>query len=173
MMMILLTWWCMVSAVGLMPLAYDHAHHADEAITDDGLDQRVRSFLSHLGEGAPLEGYFSDTAALTYTLTTHSDSGTTVGRWRLPAMEVVAAINGPLYESFNLNPEGQPIGLLIHQLAIRGDNWHRVAGNRYVPPGEDTSSAIFIEWRREESEWVISAVGDERFSTNQLPRWCC
>lgn len=46
--------------------------------------------------------------------------------------------------------------------------WRRVRGNRFVPPGAPDRSPVFVEWRRENGEWVISAFGDERYHGRRL-----
>jgi hypothetical protein len=38
-----------------------------------------------------------------------------------------------------------------------------VRGNRFVPPGEPATAPVFVEWRREDGQWVVSAFGDEGF----------
>jgi hypothetical protein len=40
-----------------------------------------------------------------------------------------------------------------------GTRWRRVAGNRFVPPGESARSPMFVQWRREDGRWVVSAFG--------------
>ena len=140
------------------------------------LDQRAKAFLADVDSvqgGEALRKYFSESNAFIYVRTTHTAGGMRVGQWRFPAGEVGTAIDGPLAESFWLNPEGQPIGLLVHQLMIRGSKWVRVPGNRYVPPGANASSATYIQWTFENSEWVISEIADERYQSPPWPSWCC
>jgi hypothetical protein len=38
--------------------------------------------------------------------------------------------------------------------------WRRVRGSRFVPAGESAASPVFVEWRREDGAWVVSAFGD-------------
>jgi hypothetical protein len=43
-----------------------------------------------------------------------------------------------------------------------------VRGNRFVPPGASARSPVFVEWRREGGEWVISRFGDEQMHVPHL-----
>lgn len=46
--------------------------------------------------------------------------------------------------------------------------------SRYVPPGAESTSETYIEWRFERGQWVIADIADEYYpSTVPLPDWCC
>lgn len=78
---------------------------------------------------------------------------------------------GPLYASFVFQFEGQPMGLLTHQVMVRKGPWRSVGESRFVPPDADPASPAFVEWRREGENWVISQLGDETFVDVPLPAW--
>ena len=85
--------------------------------------------------------------------------------WRFPGVETARVIgaDGPACTSFDVG--GGEFGpfegrLGMHALMHRGP-WRRVRGSRFVPPGAPAGSPVFVEWRREEGEWVVSAFGDE------------
>lgn len=90
------------------------------------------------------------------------------GTWRFPAASTRQVLDhgGPACESFDLFPEGgefgAPPGLLSEHVRYDSMGWRRVRGNRFVPPGAKASSPVFVEWRREGREWVISRFGDEQ-----------
>lgn len=86
-----------------------------------------------------------------------------VGVHRFPAGETRRALDGycPLRDSFTFQPEGQPMGALIGRALEHGSGWRRVRGTRFVPPGAPATSPAFVEWRREDGRWVVSAFGDE------------
>jgi len=152
--------------------------HASPAATDPSrLEPRMRAFLEAVrrGSGDSIATFFPRTGDFTYVRTEHRSHGRRVGIWRFPASEAPRAISfrGPLWESFTIQYEGQPIGLLAHQVMHRGTVWRRVRGNRFVPPGASPGSGTFVEWRKEGGTWVISAFGDESFKGVTLPSWCC
>jgi hypothetical protein len=89
--------------------------------------------------------------------------------WNL--VYVVALMSLPRVYVATAQPQAQTIGLFAHQVMMRGVEWRRVSGTRFVPPGETAASAIFVEWRREGSKWVVSSFGDESFSRLPLPPW--
>jgi hypothetical protein len=47
--------------------------------------------------------------------------------------------------------------------------WRRVRGTRFVPPDASAASPVFVEWRRDEGRWVVSAFGEEDIYTPALP----
>jgi hypothetical protein len=61
-------------------------------------------------------------------------------------------------ESFRgfLGPYGDDLEMRIE---ADGTRWRRVGGNRFVPPGESARSPMFVQWRREDGRWVVSAFG--------------
>lgn len=140
------------------------------------LDGRVQAFIAAVDTLGPdgLVSFFPRSGIFTYRRTVYTPEGRRLGTWRFSASDVRAALEGPLSSSFDIQIESQPIGLFEHQVKMRSGEWHRVNGNRFVPPGADASSAIYIEWRIEGANWVISEFGDEVYTTGvALPRWCC
>jgi hypothetical protein len=120
--------------------------------------------------------FFPRRGSFKYRHTVHGDSGW-VAEWIFPgaqARQALADESKPLWASFTVQWEGQPIGLFAHQVLERPGRWVRVYGTRFVPPGADRWSAIYVEWRREGGEWVISELGDELFPGSvPRPAWCC
>ena len=143
-----------------------------------GLDRRMDEFISAFDSGSAesFVRFFPTHGDFTYEHTVHGDGGG-VRVWRFPATQAGAAldgIDGLLWPSFTVQWEGQPIGLFAHQVLERPGTWVRVRGHRYVPPGGDAESRIYVEWRREGTAWVISRFGDEFFNEPApLPSWCC
>jgi len=140
------------------------------------LEARTRAFLeavrSHNRQR--IASFFPTQGEFTYVHTAHHREGDRVQTLSFPAKDARSAIDGGrLWTSFDIQYENQPIGLFAHQVFLRGVAWHRVDGNRFVPPGDGASSAIYVEWRREGRQWVISSFGDERFTQLPMPSWCC
>ena len=131
------------------------------------LRARNSAFLTAVDRVGP-EGildFFPAKGDFTYVHTAHQISGDHRRVWRFPAEQKGDAITkGPLWESFEIQVENQTLGLFAYQIMVRGVEWHRVSGTRFVPPGESASSPIFVEWRREGPKWVVSSFGDESFS---------
>jgi hypothetical protein len=86
------------------------------------------------------------------------------GIWRFPGAETLRAIGagGPVCDSFEgtIGDYGPLDGRLGMQVMMNAGRWRRVRGTRFVPPGADGRSPVFVEWRREDGEWVVSAFGD-------------
>ncbi|MFL5382753.1 MAG: hypothetical protein ACJ8GN_09595 [Longimicrobiaceae bacterium] len=145
------------------------------------LQVRMREFLAAVDREAStaLVRFFPRAGALTWVHTLHADDRKRVSVWRFPPADLPRALkDGPLWPSFGLQPEGQPIGLFYHQVMTRKafsrhKGWRRVRGTRFVPPGEPETAGLFVQWRREGDEWVVAAYGDERFRGGKLPEWCC
>ena len=139
------------------------------------LEQQMRGFLARVGRGNAdsVAVFFPRQGDWTYIHTRHRAGGDSVGLWRIPGAETARAAWGPLQSSFWINPHGQPVGRFVHQVRHRPGEWRRVRGNRFVPPGASAASRIFVEWRREGGEWVISELADESFGGVPLPSWCC
>jgi hypothetical protein len=139
----------------------------------DALAARNRGFLAAVNAGP--EGileFFPSEGPFTYVHTVHQETGDRRGVWRFPARQAEEAIRkGPLWASFELQMESQPIGLFAHQVMMRGTKWRRVSPTRFVPSGETATSGIFVEWRREGSRWVVSSFGDEGYGVLPLPDW--
>ena len=85
------------------------------------------------------------------------------GVWRFSGAETLRAIGagGPVCESFDaaggIGPYHGRFGL---QAEMHRGPWRRARGTRFVPPGETDASPVFVEWRREDGRWVVSAFGD-------------
>jgi hypothetical protein len=120
-----------------------------------------------------LISYFPKEDHFTYQHTLHSEQGPQATTTRFSAAEVPAALSGPLWEVFTLSMEGQTIGLFAHQAQMRRGSWHYVGHNRFVPPGDNSSSRTYVQWRREGERWVIAEFADEHFLSGPLPPWCC
>jgi hypothetical protein len=119
-----------------------------------------------------LVGFFPKRGEITYRHSVHSDSGTTIRVRSFPAAGIPAALEDSLWAVFTVQIEAQPIGLFAHQLALRGPDWVYIGRHRFAPPGSNSCTPIYVEWRLEDGRWVISAVADESFS-DALPGWCC
>lgn len=144
--------------------------------TSQSLEARTRAFLEAVSrhDRHHAASFFPDSGEFTYLHTVHGAQGDQTTELRFPAREATDLIEtGQLWTSFDVQVEDQPIGLLAHQVRYRGVRWKRVSETRFVPPDADATSAIFVEWRREGSQWVVSSFGDERFTADPLPSWCC
>jgi hypothetical protein len=161
----------LISASGEFVTA--HAQRGDEI--PEALQRRNADFLSTVDSRPPdpLIAFFPRTGVVTYRHTVYSDSGIAVSVAEIAASEVPASLKGPLLPVFTLQHHGQPIGRFVHQLKLRGQEWEYIGNFRFVPPGEDRCSAIYVQWREENGIWVISEFGDEGFRTDALPSWCC
>lgn len=140
------------------------------------LERRMEAFLATMRRRSDdsTVHFFPRTGTFTYVRTSHIRGREGVRPWVFPADQALRAMDygGPLYHSFSINPHAQPIALLYQQVILREGRWRRVRGNRFVPPGAPASSPTFVEWRREDGEWVVSAFGDELFG-RPFPDWCC
>jgi hypothetical protein len=129
------------------------------AAAQDGLESRNEAFLRAVKD-APRDSvaaFFPRRGDWTWTQVVE---GAPPGRrstvWRFAATETLRTIrpHGPVCASFR-------------QLEMRieedGTRWRRVAGNRFVPPRESTRSPVFVQWRREDGRWVVSAFGDATY----------
>lgn len=137
------------------------------------LAERMHRFLDDV-MGAPeatLAAYFPRRDDWTWYHTVHEDGAPDrMEVWRFPASATLDAIRtcGPAWESFQFQPEGQPVGVLSWQVLDHGRQWRRVSGTRFVPPGAPARGPVFVEWRREDGTWVVSAFGDESFRGRPL-----
>lgn len=140
----------------------------------EDLHVRMQSFLAVMDTIGPagLADFFPRTGEFTYRRTTYNGNDTVRSEWRFPASDVVRALNdGPLWETFEVQWEGQRLGLFADQARRRRGCWRRSANRRFVPPGADATSAIYVDWRLEGSTWVISELADEVFASEPLPAW--
>jgi hypothetical protein len=140
----------------------------------DPLSARMDAFLHALEElrGDTLVTFLPRRGDWTWVLTTRYPGGVDrLGRWRFPPDEFLRAIDerGPLCESFSPGGDVIPLGTLMYNVLMESDGpWRRVSGNRFVPPGAPARSPVFVEWRREDGRWVLSAYGDERRGETRL-----
>lgn len=138
-----------------------------------GLRATMTAFLRALpderGQDATRR-WFPTSGEWSYTHTMREPGGgTVVGRWIVPAAQTSLLFGyekgtgpTPIDDSFEVLYHGaQKAGVLIEVVMSTSDRWRLVGGNRFVPPGARASSPVFVEWRRENGRWVISAFGDE------------
>jgi len=120
-----------------------------------------------------LGAFFPESGSLTYVHVDHLSRGDSVSIKVFSPSEARAALErGPLWDAFIVQYEEQVVGLLGHQVQVRGSRWQWVSGTRFVPPGAEASSPAFVEWRREGRRWVLSAFGDEAFGDGSAgPVW--
>lgn len=139
------------------------------------LQHRNAEFLAAVDTLQPrlLRGFFPKSGSVTHRQTIYSDSGRTVSAWRFAADEIASALDGPLWEILTVQQEQQPIGLFAHQVSLRGTGWTSIGEYRFVPPGGNRCSAVYVRWTLEDGEWVVAEIADERFRTDRLPAWCC
>jgi hypothetical protein len=138
----------------------------------DGLEARHRAFLRALLHGGrdsvvaffPRRGDWTQVEVMLEAQPGHQLS---VRRFSAAQTRAMIGEGGPACWSFQRAPGGgsspEPTFL-----AMRADyaeyerrRWRRVRGNRFVPPGRPAASSTFVEWRREDGRWVVSAYGDE------------
>lgn len=142
------------------------------------LAARMQAFLAEVEDepNTELAAYFPRHGDWTWVQTArdYNRGGrvAAVGIWRFPGAETVRAIGagGPACMSFD-GPRGEfgPVeGRLGMQAKMYEGPWRRVRGNRFVPPGESARSPVFVEWRREGGQWVVSAFGDEDYYVPRL-----
>jgi hypothetical protein len=126
----------------------------------------MRDFVEALqDEREQLEDFFPRRDPWTWIVTTRSLSGrVTVKRREFLGSETLAAMEhpGPLCETFSRGGDVGSVESLTFRL-MRTDPlpWRLVDGRRFVPPRAPPRSATFVEWRREDRRWVISAIGEE------------
>jgi hypothetical protein len=136
------------------------------------LDARMQAFLREVEEtpNTALAAYFPRRGDWTWVQTRREFRGdaTGTGIWRFPGAETARAIGegGPVCDSFHAGDGefGPVAGRLANYVEPDDGRWRRTRGTRYVPPGAPAGSPVFVEWRREDGEWVVSAVGDEAVS---------
>ena len=133
------------------------------AAAQDGLESRNEAFLRAMAR-APndsLAAFFPRRGDWTWTQVTEGAPPwhrPTV--WRFAAPETLQTIlrSGSVCEAFSgfMGTYGND---LLMRTEADGTRWRRVAGNRFVPPGESARSPMFVQWRREDGRWVVSAFG--------------
>ncbi|HZG43128.1 MAG TPA: hypothetical protein VEY93_09210 [Longimicrobium sp.] len=159
-------------AVILSPHLADGQEHADIP-RRQGLAGQTDAFLDLIGGRTdPLVAFFPRRGDWTWFHTVHQDGGPALLQvWRFPGGAAREAIKtcGPAWESFTIQYESHPVGVLSWHVIENGRRWRRVGGTRFVPPGASANSPVFVEWRREDGRWVLSAFGDETFHRRRLP----
>ncbi|HEX2080244.1 MAG TPA: hypothetical protein VHG08_21255 [Longimicrobium sp.] len=132
----------------------------------DGLSARMQAFLTALGEHPrdSLVSFLPRRGEWTWVVTTHTLTGDRIGLWRFGKDDLLPAIEetGPLCDSFSWGGDVMLTGTLMSHVIRNRGPWRRVPGNRFVPPGASVRAPVFVEWRREDGQWVFSAYGDER-----------
>jgi hypothetical protein len=146
---------------------------AAPAAAQPGVEARMRAFTDAMADGQidSVAAFFPRRGAWTWVLTTHDGArGDRVGVWRFDAEQTHRAIDdgGPVCDSFSLQFEMRAIGPLSEQMMGSSRPWRRVRGNRFVPRGASAGSPAFVQWRREDGAWVVSAFGDERWTRPRL-----
>lgn len=148
------------------------AQTAPDAAADTTLAGRMQAFVREFGE-TPNDGlvaYFPRRGDWTRVQTIGVWRGRTrvgqrMGVWRFPGAETARVIgaDGPACGSFDTNVGGVGPweGLLGMQTLMNRQPWRLVRGSRFVPRGESAESPVFVEWRREDGAWVVSAYGEE------------
>jgi hypothetical protein len=142
----------------------------------EAVSLRMEGFLRAVrgGDADSIAAFFPRRGEWTYRRTTRRAAEDRTGAWIFRAEDTRAAITGgPLAGSFRMNPEGQTVGRLVHQLRLRPGAWRQLPGVRFVPPGGTSSSDIYVSWRLEDGEWVISTLAEEVYAGARLPSWCC
>ena len=139
------------------------------------LQKSMSAFITDIlyGGTEDLRDYFSRTNDLIYATTDHRGNCDSIRITVYSGEEVGEALAGPLRIPLQLRTHGQTVGALAHQILIRGGEWRYVGNGRFVPPGARSDSATYLVWRNEGTQWFIAEIGDERFSIDRLPPWCC
>lgn len=142
------------------------------------LSARMRAFLAEIGDepNTELAAFFPRHGDWTWVQTArdYNRGGRvmSVGVWRFPGAETVRAIGagGPVCGSFDgIRGEFGPFeGRFGMQARMYEGPWRRVRGNRFVPRASNADSPVFVEWRREDGQWVVSAFGDEDYYSPRL-----
>jgi hypothetical protein len=132
----------------------------------DGLAARNEAFLRAI-ERSPRDTvatFFPRRGDWTWVETTEgAPSGHVTSVHRFGASETLRAISrgGPVCNSFWIPGGIGPVETVLSMRVLRnGTRWRRVAGNRFVPPGESARSPVFVQWRLEGGRWVVSSFGD-------------
>ncbi|MFL5384209.1 MAG: hypothetical protein ACJ8GN_16940 [Longimicrobiaceae bacterium] len=141
------------------------------AAAQDGLESRNEAFLRAVSRAPDdsVAAFFPRRGDWTWTRVTEgAPPGHPPGVWRFAAPETLRTVwrYGPVCSSFR-GFENYLWNMLEMRIETDGTRWRRVAGNRFVPPGESARSPLFVQWRREDGRWVVSAFGH---ATSWFPR---
>lgn len=153
----------LAATFGAAPLA---AQSAGDTVSLEG---RTRAFFHQIREGqrAGIAAFFPRRGEWSWVSSTPwRDGGSRTGVWRFRGEEALPAMSagGPLCGTFggmyaygHFGPSETVFGM---QVRMHREPWRRVRGTRFVPRGEPHDSPTFVEWRREDGRWVVSAFGD-------------
>ena len=133
------------------------------AAAQDGIESRNEAFLRAVRR-APNDSaaaFFPRRGDWTWTQVVEgAPPGRGLAVWRFAAPETLWTVEryGPVCEFIRgfVGPYGND---LERRIEVDGTRWRRVAGNRFVPPGKSARSPMFVQWRREDGRWVVSAFG--------------
>ncbi|HST57505.1 MAG TPA: hypothetical protein VLK84_02380 [Longimicrobium sp.] len=144
---------------------------AASAPAETTLTARMQAFLAEV-ERTPntaLAAYFPRRGDWTWEESVRDPRGRRrTGLWRFSGAETLRVItdDGLLCDAFDrrsgVGPHERRFAMQARLHQGQGP-WRRVAGNRFVPPGEPATAPVFVEWRREDGQWVVSAFGDKGF----------
>lgn len=169
-------WWAIIALIAGMVVSFQCPLNGQSGGGEAVPAERMAALFHAMSRHSPdsLLAVFPSTGDWTYLHTVHTPRGPDLREWRIPAAQTREVVDGELKRVFFLSVHAQPIARLVHQVLHRGTVWRRVTPTRFVPPGASRSSPVFVEWRREGDQWVVSAVGDEAFHEGvPLPAWCC
>lgn len=142
---------------------------AAPAAAQPSLEARMRAFVHAAAEEHvdSVVAFFPRRGTWSWVVTTHGSApGDRVGVWRFDAAQTLDVIqDGPACQSFMSAVESVRHGALIYRLEAP---WRRVRGYRFVPAGASAASPLFVQWRREDGRWVVSAYGDEQWRRPRL-----
>jgi hypothetical protein len=130
---------------------------------------RMRAFLREVPDApnTELAAFFPRRGDWTWEQTLLDGRGiaTRVVVRRFPGAETLRVIGagGPACLSFDgIRGDFGPFeGQFGMQARMNPGPWRRVRGNRFVPHGASARSPVFVEWRREDGQWVVAAFGEE------------
>ncbi len=130
------------------------------------LEGRLNAFFHEVRkESRPgAAAFFPRRGEWSWVKSTPVRDGVRAGVWRFRAAETLPAMSagGPLCGTF-----GGHYGVVETrfgmQVRMHREPWRRVRDTRFVPRGEPDDSPTFVEWRREDGAWVVSAFGDRPY----------
>jgi hypothetical protein len=165
-----------LAAVLLLAAALPIRSHAQEmdssAVSRGGwsLRRTMGVFIDGLGDE-----FFPRRGDWTYVPTTEQADGSRVtGIHRFPAAQTSRAMDpgGPICDSFSMGESVRSGTLREWSMAEKSGldrPWRRVGTARFVPPGAPANSPVFVQWRREDGQWVIDSYGEWRRYWPSLP----